>query len=165
MYSHPLRPSGYLIITTVIFLTGITTNVACLSAVAEYFERIVPSMSYKKWLLIFAAVGLTITNSGLTKTLELASPILLLLYPLAIALIFMNNWFKGRRSVYVSTMIGVGFIAILDALKDANIAPEAINNVFGFIPLFQNGAGWIETGAIGSSSDWPSPKAGTSRRR
>lgn len=143
---------GIFIIGTVIFLTGITTNVACLSAVAEYFERIVPSVSYKKWLLIFAAVGLTITNFGLTKILELASPILLLLYPLAIALIaliFMNNWFKGRRSVYVSTMVGVGFIAILDALKDANVAPEAINNVFGFIPLFQNGAGWIVTGAIG----------------
>ncbi|SIT73366.1 branched-chain amino acid transport system II carrier protein [Edaphobacillus lindanitolerans] len=143
---------GIFIIGTVIVLTGITTNVACLSAVAEYFERILPSVSYKKWLIIFAAVGLTITNFGLTKILELASPILLLLYPLAIALIvliFANNLFKGHRSVYVSTMIGVGIVAVLDALKDANIAPDAINNAFGFIPLFQNGAGWIMTGAIG----------------
>ncbi|HJF33021.1 MAG TPA: branched-chain amino acid transport system II carrier protein [Sporosarcina psychrophila] len=143
---------GIYIIGTVILLTGITTNVACLAAVSEYFERIIPSVSYKKWLIIFAVLGLGITNFGLTTILTLASPILLLLYPLAIALIvliFANNLFNGHRSVYVGTVIGAGFVAILDALKEANIATEAINNMFGFIPLFENGAGWIVTGAIG----------------
>ena len=143
---------GIYIIGTVIILTGITTNVACLAAVAEYFEKIIPSISYKKWLIIFAVLGLIITNFGLTTILTLASPVLLLLYPLAIALIvliFANNFFNGQRSVYVSTVIGVGIIAILDALKDAGIAPEVINNTFGFIPLFESGAGWIITGVLG----------------
>jgi LIVCS family branched-chain amino acid:cation transporter len=143
---------GIFIIGTVIFLTGITTNVACLSAVAEYFERLMPSVSYKKWLIIFALMGLIITNFGLTTILTMASPVLLLLYPLAIALIvliFANNLFKGHRSVYVGTMIGVGVIAVLDALKEAGIAPDAINQAFGFIPLFEHGAGWIVTGAAG----------------
>lgn len=143
---------GIFIIGTVIFLTGITTNVACLSAVAEYFERLMPSVSYKKWLIVFALMGLIITNFGLTTILTMASPVLLLLYPLAIALIvliFANNLFKGHRSVYVGTMIGVGIIAVLDAMKEAGIAPDAINQAFGFIPLFENGAGWIVTGIIG----------------
>lgn len=144
--------SGIYIIGTVIFLTGITTNVACLAAVSEYFEKIIPSVSYKKWLIVFSIVGLVITNFGLNTILTLASPILLLLYPLAIALIalvFTNNLFNGHRSVYVGTVIGTGLVAVLDALKDANIAPEAINHLFGFIPLFENGAGWIITGLIG----------------
>lgn len=143
---------GIYIIGTVIFLTGITTNVACLAAVSEYFERIVPSVSYKKWLIIFSILSLIITNFGLNTILTLASPILLLLYPIAIALIaliFTNNLFKGHRSVYIGTIIGVGFVAILDALKDAKIAPETINSIFGFIPLFENGAGWIVTGIVG----------------
>ncbi|MBY0121785.1 branched-chain amino acid transport system II carrier protein [Bacillus sp. S/N-304-OC-R1] len=143
---------GIYIIGTVIFLTGITTNVACLAAVSEYFERIVPSISYKKWLIIFSILSLIITNFGLNTILTLASPILLLLYPIAIALIaliFTNNLFKGHRSVYIGTIIGVGFVAILDALKDAKIAPETINSIFGFIPLFENGAGWIVTGLVG----------------
>jgi branched-chain amino acid:cation transporter, LIVCS family len=143
---------GIYIIGTVIMLTGITTNVACLAAVSEYFERIVPSVSYKKWLILFSVLSLIITNFGLNSILTLASPILLLLYPLAIALIaliFANNLFNGHKTVYVSTIIGVGIIAILDALKEANIASEAINQIFGFIPLFTNGAGWIVTGLIG----------------
>jgi LIVCS family branched-chain amino acid:cation transporter len=143
---------GIYIIGTVIFLTGITTNVACLAAVSEYFERIIPSISYKKWIITFSILGLTITNFGLNTILTLTSPILLLLYPLAIALIaliFTNNLFKGYQSVYVSTVVGVGVIAMLDALKEAHILTNAINNTFGFIPLFEQGVGWITTGLFG----------------
>ncbi|MEM1506031.1 branched-chain amino acid transport system II carrier protein [Domibacillus sp. 8LH] len=143
---------GIYIIGTIIFLTGITTNVACLAAVSEYFERIMPSFSYKKWIIAFSIIGLIITNFGLNTVLTLASPILLLLYPLAIALIaliFTNNLFKGYQSVYVSTVAGVGVVALLDALKEAHILTNEINRVFGFIPLFEYGVGWIATGLAG----------------
>lgn len=147
-----LGPVGIYIIGLVILLTGITTNVACLGAVSEYFERIQSSLSYKKWIIVFAILSLIFTNFGLNTILTMASPVLLLLYPLAIALIaliFANNMFNGHQSVYVGTIIGVGIVAILDALKDAGIAPDAINDTFSFIPLFANGAGWIITGIIG----------------
>ncbi|MCI2256493.1 branched-chain amino acid transport system II carrier protein [Domibacillus sp. PGB-M46] len=143
---------GIYIIGTIIFLTGITTNVACLAAVSEYFERIMPSFSYKKWIIAFSIIGTVITNFGLNTVLTLASPILLLLYPLAIALIaliFTNNLFKGYQSVYVSTVAGVGLIALLDALKEAHILTNEINRAFGFIPLFEHGVGWIVTGLLG----------------
>lgn len=145
--------SGIYLIGIVIFLTGITTNVACLAAVAEYFERILPKISYKKWLIIFAALGLIFTNFGLTKVLTMASPILMLLYPIAITLIiliFTDKWFNGAQSVYVGAMIGTSFVAVLDALKDAGILVEEINNTFSFIPLFTAGAAWIITGLIGA---------------
>lgn len=143
---------GIYMIGTIILLTGITTNVACLAAVSEYFEKIIPSVSYKKWVIVFSILGLVITNFGLNTILTLASPVLLLLYPLAIALIgliFTNNLFNGHRSVYIGTIIGTGMVAILDAIKEAGLAPETINASFGFIPLFENGAGWIITGLIG----------------
>lgn len=144
---------GIYMIGTVIFLTGITTNVACLAAVSEYFERVFPKVSYKKWLIVFAVMSLIITNFGLNKILTMASPILLLLYPIAIALIVLvltDSLFKSRREVYVGTIIGVTLIAILDALKDANLFVEQINAAFHFIPLFENGAGWLITGLIGA---------------
>ncbi|MEI3612438.1 branched-chain amino acid transport system II carrier protein [Pseudogracilibacillus sp. SO30301A] len=144
---------GLLMIGTVIFLTGITTNIACLSAVAEYFERQFPKYTYKQWLYMLAFGSLIITNFGLAKILELASPVLLLLYPISIALIvlsFTHKWFKGYQTVYVGTITGVGFVAVLDALKDAGIAVNFIDQTFAFIPLFANGAGWITTGLIGA---------------
>lgn len=147
-----LGPAGIYLIGLVILLTGITTNVACLGAVSEYFERLQTSVSYKKWIIIFAILSLIFTNFGLNTILTMAAPVLLLLYPLAIALIvliFVNNFFNGHQSVYVGTIIGVGFVAVLDALKEAGIASDAINSFFSFIPLFSNGAGWIITGIIG----------------
>lgn len=146
-------PIGIYLIGIVILLTGITTNVACLAAVAEYFERIVPSISYRKWLLIFAALGLVFTNFGLTKVLSMASPILMLLYPIAITLIiliFTDKWFNSAKSVYVGAMIGTSIVAVLDALKGAGVMIDTINNTFSFIPLFTSGAGWLITGLIGA---------------
>lgn len=145
--------TGIYLIGIVIFLTGITTNVACLAAVAEYFERIVPTISYKKWLIIFALLGSVFTNFGLNTVLSMASPVLMLLYPIAIALIiliFTDKLFNGARSVYVGTIIGTSCVAVLDALKDAGVLVDEINNVFVFIPLFTSGAGWIITGVIGA---------------
>ncbi|MEC5423112.1 branched-chain amino acid transport system II carrier protein [Virgibacillus sp. C22-A2] len=150
---HLFGYGGIFLLGSVIFLTGITTNVACLSSVAEYFNRIYPKVSYKNWLIVLAGMSLVITNFGLNTILSLAAPILLLLYPVAITLIilsFTNNLFKGYQSVYVGAIIGSGFVALLDALKEANILTEAINQTFSFIPLFTSGAGWIITGLIGA---------------
>lgn len=144
---------GLLMIGTVVFLTGITTNIACLSSVAEYFERQFPKYTYKQWIYILAFGSLVITNFGLATILELASPVLLLLYPIAIALIvlsFTHKAFNGYQAVYVGTITGVGFVAVLDALKEAGIAVHFIDQTFAFIPLFANGAGWITTGLIGA---------------
>lgn len=151
--THLFGNGGIFILGTVILITGVTTNIACLASVAEYFERIYPKVSYKQWLYVLAAVSLVITNFGLNKILELSSPILLLLYPIAITLIiltFTNNWFKGYQAVYVGAIVGSGIVAVLDALKEAPALTELLNNLFGFIPLFENGAGWIVTGILGA---------------
>ncbi|MCI4126834.1 branched-chain amino acid transport system II carrier protein [Bacillus haynesii] len=150
---HLFGYAGIFLIGTVIFLTGITTNIACLSSVAEYFNRIQPNLSYKKWIILLALVSLILTNFGLSTILELTSPILLLLYPIAITLIilsFINNLFKGYQSVYVGSIIGSGFVALLDALKEINIFADFISQTFTFIPLFDIGAGWIITGLTGA---------------
>ncbi|MFS0688864.1 branched-chain amino acid transport system II carrier protein [Sporosarcina sp. 179-K 8C2 HS] len=146
-------PLGLYLIGIVIFLTGITTNVACLAAPAEYFSRIMPSISYKKWLIVFALLGVVFTNFGLTKILSMTSPVLMLLYPIAITLvilIFTEKLFGGAQSVYIGAMIGTTFVAILDALQDANVMVEEIDATFAFIPLFTSDAGWLITGLIGA---------------
>lgn len=82
----------------------------------------------------------------------MAAPILMLLYPIAIALIvlvFLEDKIGYHKPVYRGAIIAVGIIAILDALKEANILVDQINNIFGFIPLFESGAGWILPGIIG----------------
>ncbi|GAB3288214.1 branched-chain amino acid transport system II carrier protein [Parasphingorhabdus pacifica] len=150
---HLLGYAGVLMIGTVIFLTGVTTNVACLSSSAEYFSRAAPRISYRNWVFTFAGIGILITNFGLNTILELAAPILSLLYPLAITLILLsllNTYFHGYRSVYVGAMIGAGVVAVFDAIKAADIYVDEINSALAFVPLFSDGGGWVLPALIGA---------------
>ncbi|RYG73208.1 branched-chain amino acid transport system II carrier protein [Lentibacillus lipolyticus] len=147
-----LGQAGVLMIGTVILLTGLTTNIACLSSVAEYFDRVFPKISYKNWIYILACLSLVITNFGLNQILNMATPVLFLLYPMAITLIALaltNNWFKGYRPVYIGSMTGAGIIAVFDAIKQAGLFVNELNQIFSFIPLFSEGGGWILPALIG----------------
>lgn len=148
-----LGNTGLLMIGTIVILTGLTTNIACLSAAAEFFERVCPKISYKNWICMHACLGLIVTNFGLNQILNMATPVLFFLYPMAITLIvlaLMNNWFKGYQPVYIGSMIGAGSIAIMDAIKQTGLVTEHIlNDFFSFLPLFSNGGGWILPAFIG----------------
>ena len=136
-----------------ILMTGLTTAIACLASVSEYFSRIFPTLSYKAWVIALGLLSLVITNFGLTTILRLASPVLLFLYPIAIsliALVFLNKWFGGRRAVYVGTVIGAGFIGVLDGLKDVNLLPAAVVELQSqYLPLYASGMGWISLAVLG----------------
>ena len=141
-----LGSAGVIAMGVIVFLTGITTNIACLSSVSEYFSNTVPKVSYRAWIYIFGVAGLLFTNFGLTTVLETAIPLLMLLYPLAITLILLvmcNGLFSGYRSVYIGAMIGAGVIAVCDAIKSAGLLVDEIDAMLGFIPMFVQGGGWI----------------------
>lgn len=144
--------AGVLMIGLVILLTGLTTNIACLSAVAEYFSRIVPRVSYPTWVVLLALVSLVITNFGLAAILDMAIPVLFLLYPMAIMLIVLvltNTVFGGHRAVYLGAMIGASVVACVDAVKQAGVLAEEIDAALGFLPLFAGGGGWILPAILG----------------
>lgn len=137
---------GVLMIGLVILLTGITTLVACLTAVADYFAKKFPKLAYKQWVWVHAAVGLVIANFGLNTVLSAALPILFLLYPLGMTLIVLtlsDRVFGGRRPVYIGAMIGAGLVAILDAIKAVGPLADELNAWFSWLPMFAEGGGWI----------------------
>jgi len=145
---------GIAMLACVVLLTGLTTAIACLAAVAEYFSRIFPKLSYKGWVWALGALSLVIANFGLTTILKFASPVLLFLYPIAIsliALVFMNAWFGGRRAVYIGAVIGAGIMGVFDGLKDINMLPESIGSVLqAYAPFYSSGMGWIAFAIVGA---------------
>ncbi len=149
---------GVGMLACVILMTGLTTAIACLAAVAEYFSRIMPALSYKGWVWAFGLMSLVITNFGLTTILKFASPVLLFLYPIAIsliALVFLNKWFGGQRSVYVGTVIGAGIMGTFDGLKDIALLPQGLLDVLTqYVPLYASGMGWIVLAITGGVLGW-----------
>lgn len=142
-----LGNTGVMMLAGIILLTGLTTAVACLAAVSEYFSRIFPVFSYKSWNLLLGLVSLVITNVGLVSILNLASPILLLLYPIAItlvALVFLNRFFKGHQAVYISAVTGAGVMGLIDAFNAYGLIPFGLTSFLNAtVPLYATGLGWI----------------------
>ncbi|WP_312976046.1 branched-chain amino acid transport system II carrier protein [Corynebacterium sp.] len=147
-----LGTPGLAMIGTVVLLTGLTTNVACITSVADYFSRRFAWLTYRQWVLVHAGLGLVVANFGLQTVLDTALPILFLLYPLGMTLIvltLLDRFFGGRRPVYVGAVIGAGLVAVLDAAKTAGILTDQINDWFSFLPLFTDNAGWVLPAVIG----------------
>ena len=148
-----LGQPGLYVIGTVVFLTGLTTNVACLTAVADYFARVFPCVGYKRWVWINAALGFGIANLGLDTVLSAALPVLFLLYPLSMVLILLtlvDGVFGKARAVYVGATIATAPFAILDAIRAANVDMSNIDPALSFIPLFTDYGGWIIPAILGA---------------
>lgn len=144
---------GVGMIGIVILLTGITTNVACITCVADYFGKLFPRVSYSRWVWIHAIIGTAIANFGLNAVLDTALPVLFLLYPLGMVLIILSlldRFFGGRREVYIGAMIGAGAVAVLDALKAADIFADQLGDWFSFLPLFDRNMGWLIPAVLGA---------------
>src|SRR5690606_13878088 len=115
-------------------------------SVSEYFSNITPRASYRRWVYIFGLAGLLFTNFGLETVLETAIPLLMFLYPLSITLILLvmlNRFFSGYQSVYIGAILGAGLIGLFDRIKSAGLFVDGIDNALAFIPMFDQGDGWI----------------------
>lgn len=147
-----LGNTGVVMLAVIILLTGLTTAVACLASVAEYFSRIFPVLGYKAWILALGLLSLVITNFGLVSILNLASPILLLLYPIAItliALVFLNRFFGGHQSVYISAVTGAGLMGLIDAFNAFGLVPAGVAAFLtSTVPLYSSGLGWIASAIL-----------------
>lgn len=116
-------------------------------------------ISYRSWAILFTVFSFAVSNIGLSAIIEYSIPMLMLIYPPAIALIllaFLGKFFAHDRTVYIATMIGTWAAAIFDCMKtlpapvqtalhlDAPIAFAAAH-----LPLFDKNLGWLLPAVIG----------------
>ncbi|MGT2935075.1 branched-chain amino acid transport system II carrier protein [Streptococcus castoreus] len=150
---------GQAFLAIVIFLACLTTSTGLITSSAEYFHKLVPALSHIAWSTIFTLVSAFFYFGGLSIIINWSAPVLFLLYPLTVDLIFlvlMQKFFNNDPIVYRTT-IGLTVIpAIFDALSTLSQMtglfrlPEAITNFFQkIVPLGQFSMGWIVFSALG----------------
>ena len=74
------------------------------------FVKVIPGkLNYRGWAMVFTLFSFIVSNVGLTAIINYAVPVLMLLYPLTIALIILalfEKLFKGSKYVYAWVTIG-----------------------------------------------------------
>ena len=157
---HYLGGVGLFILAFTITFACLKTSIGRVTACAETFSKMTNGkISYRSWAILFTVFSFAVSNIGLSAIIEYSIPMLMLIYPPAIALIllaFLGKFFAHDRTVYITTMTGTWAAAIFDCMKtlpapvqtalhlDAPIAFAAAH-----LPLFDKNLGWLLPAVIG----------------
>ena len=144
---------GTIMLGTAITLACLTTAIGLVSSCAEYFNKLWPRISYRTFLIIISVFSMLVANVGLTQLIKLSLPVLMMIYPIAITLIFLtfiDRLFRSSRSVYIGGVIGTGIVSILDGFVFAGLAGDNVKQLLtSILPLYSVGVGWVVPALIG----------------
>lgn len=150
---HYFGSFGAVLLSLIVLGACLTTSIGLITSCAKYFNKIVPSISYNLFVIIFAVFSAGLANFGLNDLIAISVPVLTTIYPLAICLIaltFLHSLFKGRKEVYQLSMLFTFVVSLFDGLGAANIHITVIEDLFtDFLPLYTVGLGWLIPAIIG----------------
>lgn len=143
---HYFTGFGNLFLALTVLLACLKTAIGLIVSCSETFCRMFPhTMSYRKWAVLFSVISFVLANTGLTMIIKLAVPVLVTLYPLAIALIAVSLATRGR--LYGKrAMALILFFTLVGALADSFCTSSASSLAAAarrYIPFVSYGFGWV----------------------
>ena len=158
--SHYLGQAGILILAVTITFACLKTSIGLVTSCAETFEKMFPRrLSYHAWAVLFTVFSFLISNVGLSTLIRYSVPVLMLIYPPAIALILLalfGKHFDHNHKVYLWVTVCTWAASLFDFFK---ALPEelqillhldtAVELAERFLPLFSLNLGWILPAVLG----------------
>ena len=128
---------GAIIIGLAMALACLSTSIGLLSAGSSFFEKLTKGrLSYNVNAIVISLISIGIGSLGVDKIVVISAPILSLLYPVAITLIFttlFNKYITNDKAVRLSVYTSLVF-GILEVIPNINLS---------FIPLGDAGFAWF----------------------
>ena len=137
---------GSLLFGIIVILACLTTCVGLINACSRFFNEIYPSLSYQTYVAIFVLIGLLVSNLGLEIILQLALPLLVFIYPIAIVLILLaiiQHVAGGGKYMYRLSVIVTSVYALYDVFVSVGWKVGGLEKVLGITPFFEQGLGWV----------------------
>ncbi len=155
--------AGMWLLAAVIMLACLTTGVGLVSACSAFFSELT-GFSYRGVVVALSIFSAVVANQGLAQLIAVAIPVLVGLYPVAIALIalsLMHRWKQPSR-VYIPVMLMALIFGLFDAAKalqwDA-LVPAWLDQ----LPGAALGMGWVTpvvaTLVIAATAHWATVKS------
>lgn len=144
---------GKVVLAITVILACLTTAIGLLSACGEYFSRVFPALNYRGWVVLCALASALIANVGLNTLLKVTIPALLIIYPVAIALIvvtLLKPWLVNPNRVMTFVLIPVGLISLTEGLYAAGLSfVGPVYELLTYLPLQPEGLVWLLPGVLG----------------
>lgn len=140
---HTFGAAGLWLLAAVILLACLTTGVGLVCACSAYFSQIT-GFSYRGMVVALSIFSAAVANQGLAQLIAVAVPVLVGIYPVAIALValsLLHRWKQPRR-VYIPVMLVALVFGLLDATNAigwATLLPDWLSH----LPGAALGMGWV----------------------
>ena len=154
-----LGSMGQILLAIIVTVACLKTAIGLITACSEVFNKIFPKVSYKKFAVAIAIVSFIISNVGLSQIIKLSLPVLIFLYPLSIAMIFLvlsSKLFKNDMTVFRITLVFTAIASMFDVfgvlpegLKNTKFVQGALNFASENIPLYDISFGWVVITLVG----------------
>ena len=147
-------------------LACLTTSIGLTATVADYFSHLSRErLSYKLIAVITVVFSGVFATVGVTTIVQVAVPLLVTVYPVAIALIILTM--IGRpvadRTIYAGAVVGALLTSVPDALTAAGLPIAFLNRAVAAIPFSAGGFAWMIPTVVGALVGWVLVRTGRSR--
>ena len=157
---HYFGGVGQIILAVTITFACLKTSIGLVTSCSETFVKMTHGkISYKVWAILFTLFSFAVSNVGLSAIIEYSIPVLMLIYPPAIALIilaFIGKFFHHDKAVYISVMAFTWAAAIFDFMKTLPAGVQSslhLDRLVAFarqyLPLFDLNLGWLLPACLG----------------
>ena len=157
---HYFGGVGQIILAVTITFACLKTSIGLVTSCSETFVKMTHGkLSYKAWAILFTLFSFAVSNVGLSAIIEYSIPVLMLIYPPAIALIilaFIGKFFHHDKAVYISVMAFTWAAAIFDFMKTLPAGVQSslhLDRLVAFarqyLPLFDQNLGWLLPACLG----------------
>ena len=147
-----LGPFGCTLLGIAIGLACLTTSIGLISSGASFFEKITKGkLNYKLNAIVITIISIIIGQFGVDKIVSIANPILSILYPIGITIIFttfIRDKIKDKTPIKVAVYISLIF-SVLSSLPSFEINISLLKNLLDRIPLNNLGFSWLIPTIIG----------------
>ncbi len=133
--------AGMIIFGVVVGLACVTTAIALTSSAAAYFTELCKSkVSYKAFVVIICVFSAAASNLGLDRIVSIASPILDVIYPPAMVLIFISLFIPHVHNfISRGAALGALVFSVLCTLYGYGLNMPFLEK----LPFYDLGLGWI----------------------
>ena len=135
----------------IVLLASMTTLVGVTSACADFFATFNPRLDYRFWVVVSTLLTTIVSTFGLDTLLRVTIPVLLLIYPTTVALVFLQfarRKMRNPRFTYGFTVAVLVVMSAFDTLNNIGLLSENVLAVLHRMPLFKEGIGWLLPGVI-----------------
>lgn len=142
---------GQLFLAFMITMTCFTTTAGLIVATGEFFNSRFPKYSYKTFATAFTLIGFAIANLGLNTIITFSVPVLMILYPITIALVLIVivNKFLPLSKRGMQVTVGLVTLVSVAEVLGSSLGITALSNLVGSLPFAAASMAWTTPALAG----------------